>query len=136
MSDREFFSILSKLMSEFLKLKNDQGTTKKLDKDDYKNKCEYIFEKVRSLKSDKDNEIQLKKNCVTFLERIINDEFYKNEEIKEVKGKINNVYTEEKKDFINKEQEKEIKKKITDENKNLNKSNENDSSNIYLHSLI
>lgn len=134
MSDRDFFSILSKLMSEFLKLKNDQGTTKKLDKDDYKNKCEYIFEKVRSLKSDKDNEIQLKKNCVTFLERIINDEFYKNEEIKEVKGKINNVYKEEKKDFINKEQEKEIKKKITDENKNLNKSNENDSSNIYLHS--
>ena len=135
MSDKDFFSSLSKLMSEFLKLKNDKSKAKELDKDVYKKKCEYILDKVRSLKIDRENEKQFQKNCVTFIERIINDEFYKDKhtEFKEAKGKIINFNKEQKKDINNKEEKKEIKKKITDENKNRNKSNEDNNFNICLH---
>ena len=71
----DFFSSLSKLISEFLKLIDNKNKQIILDKNDCKNKCIAIYEKVFELNTNKENEIELKSNSLTFLKRIIDDEF-------------------------------------------------------------
>ena len=137
MQKKDFYFSLSTLISDFLKLKNTFNEKKiDFDKKIYLENSLKIFEKVCSLKENKESEKNFKNNCIIFLKRIINDEFH-------ISNKLEDIYSKylflngNKEDIIKKEEEKNKQKIFGEkqaENENIsNKKNNDMVFNIVLH---
>ena len=129
MQKKDFYFSLSTLISDFLKLKNTFNEKKiDFDKKIYLENSLKIFEKVCSLKENKESEKNFKNNCIIFLKRIINDEFH-------ISNKLEDIYSKylflngNKEDIINKEEEKNKQKIFGEkqaENENISNKKNND----------
>lgn len=121
MSQKDFFSSLSKLMSKFLKLTNDEKNKFDSNKESNKIKCIKIYEYVCSLKTNQESEIKFKNNCIIFLKRIIKEKFDIN--IDDIIIKKNNHKNESNLNYKDNKVKKEIKPKPSAKNENISNIN-------------
>ena len=113
MNKKDIYSSLSELMSELLNLKNIQNKSTK--KESNENKYFEIYEKFLSLKANNEKEIELKKNCKIFIDKILEKELNKIAQFKEINSK-NNFGTHN--EYLN-----DIKENNQNKDKNYQKNN-------------
>ena len=115
--EKDIYSTISELMSEFMNIKDIQNKSKTLCELEYEKKCLEIQQRILSLKVNNKKEEEFKNNIIIFIEKIINEKFNNKRQKTEITSK--NIKCQKSYNFNNMNKiEKETKEKIYFENKN------------------